>query len=163
MRQLSCCFRIHLTLDLSVLGIVTFQANACTTFVFNDGTNLLFGRNLDWVSDNGVIVVNKRGVEKSALVLPPHQSAEWVSKYGSVTFNQFGAEFPFGGMNEKGLVVEIMLAPASYPTPDERTALNELQWVQYQLDNAACIEDVLQSDQLIRIQKINQNLHFFGL
>ena len=32
--------------------------------------------------------------------------ASWVSKYGSVTFNQYGRELPTGGMNEAGLVVE---------------------------------------------------------
>ena len=36
------------------------------------------------------------------------QLAQWQSKYASVTFNQYGVELPTGGINEKGLVVEIM-------------------------------------------------------
>jgi choloylglycine hydrolase len=26
----------------------------------------------------------------------------WTSRYGSITFNQYGREFPSGGINEKG-------------------------------------------------------------
>ena len=63
-------------------------------------------------------------------------------------------------MNEKGLVVEIMLVNGEYPSKDDRTAVNELQWVQYQLDNAATIDEVIASDKFIRISKINQIIHF---
>ncbi|OYU95982.1 MAG: hypothetical protein CFE21_06085 [Bacteroidetes bacterium B1(2017)] len=143
-----------------LLCIAILPSFACTTFVMKRGNELVFGRNLDWVSDNGVIVVNKRNTSKTAIVFAPDKAMQWTSKYGSVTFNQFGKEFPFGGMNEQGLVVEIMLAKASYPLPDERPALNELQWIQYQLDNSASIKDVIESDKLLRISKINQDLHF---
>lgn len=136
------------------------SALSCTTFVIHTKNSLVFGRNLDWVSDNGVIVVNKRNVSKTSLVFPPEKATTWTSKYGSVTFNQFGKEFPFGGMNEKGLVVEIMLVNGEYPSKDDRTAVNELQWVQYQLDNAATIDEVIASDKFIRISKINQIIHF---
>ncbi len=133
---------------------------SCTTFVIQDEENLVFGRNLDWVSDNGVVVVNKRNLQKTALVFSPEVGTRWTSKYGSVTFNQFGKEFPFGGINEKGLVVEVMVVPGKYPDVDERTALNELQWVQYQLDNASSIDEVINSDKQIRISGVSQNLHF---
>jgi penicillin V acylase-like amidase (Ntn superfamily) len=137
-----------------------FKVQACTTFVLQDSTDLVFGRNLDWVSNDGLAVINKRNIHKSALVFPPEKPVVWTSKYGSVTFNQFGKEFPFGGMNEKGLVVELMLVGGSYPDADDREALNELQWVQYQLDNCATIQEVLDTDKKIRISKINQKLHF---
>lgn len=148
---------------LSILCIFFFNtitSNSCTTFVIQNDNSLVFGRNLDWVSDNGLIVVNKRNVQKSSLIFPPEKTTKWTSKYGSVTFNQFGKEFPFGGINEKGLVVEIMLVEGNYPSVDNRTALNELQWVQYQLDNASSIDEVIASDQFIRISKIDQNIHF---
>lgn len=146
---------------LSILLIcTTLFADACTTFVLKDKDNLVFGRNLDWVSDNGLVVVNKRNIKKTSLVFLGDNPASWTSKYGSVTFNQFGKEFPFGGMNEKGLVVELMVVRGAYPDNDSRDALNELQWVQYQLDNAQTIEEVLASDKNIRIAGISQNLHF---
>ena len=145
---------------LILLAAFEISTMACTTFVLKTGQDLVFGRNLDWVSSNGLIVVNKRGVQKKAFTFYPDQPMTWTSKYGSVTFNQFGKEFPFGGMNEKGLVVEIMLAQAKYPAPDTRPAVNESQWIQYQLDNYSTIEEVIASDKLVRISKVAQNLHF---
>ena len=137
-----------------------YVAFACSTFVYNEGGSYIFGRNLDWVSDDGVVVVNKRGESKQAIVFPPNQPASWVSKYGSITFNQFGKELPFGGVNEKGLIVEIMLVKGAYPMPDERKAVNELQWIQYQLDNCKSVAEVIATDKLIRISKIDQQIHF---
>ena len=87
----------------------------CTTFVIKSENNLVFGRNLDWISENGLVVVNQRNQRKQSIVFPPSKPVTWTSKYGSITFNQFGKEFPFGGINEKGLVIEVMLAPAQYP------------------------------------------------
>lgn len=142
------------------ISFSSISAFSCTTFVINTINELVFGRNLDWVSENGLIVINQRNVHKKSIVLPPNKSLEWTSKYGSVTFNQFGKEFPFGGINEEGLVVEIMVADAEYPHVDERPAVNELQWVQYQLDNAKTIEEVISSKQDIRISAIAEDLHF---
>jgi choloylglycine hydrolase len=76
----------------------------------------------------------------------------WTSRYGSVTFNQYGREFPSGGINERGLVVELMWLDATeYPAEDDRGALPTLQWIQYQLDNAATIDEVIGSDASVRI------------
>ena len=88
------------------------------------------------------------------------QPLEWIAKYGSVTFNQFGKEFPYGGINEKGLVIEIMVAKADYENFDNRKAINELQWIQYQLDNAKSIDEVISSKSKLRISPIDQELHF---
>ena len=137
-----------------------FTAFSCTTFILEDKNNLVFGRNLDWVSDHGLVVVNKRGIKKTALVFPPEIPVEWTSNYGSLTFNQFGKEFPYGGINEKGLVIEIMRSNADYPKPDQRPALNELQWVQYQLDKSSTVNDVIQSDKFLRISAVKEELHF---
>jgi penicillin V acylase-like amidase (Ntn superfamily) len=133
---------------------------SCTTFVLKDSNNLVFGRNLDWFSDDGVVVINKKNVTKRSLVFPPEKPVNWTSKYGSVTFNQFGKEFPYGGINEKGLVVEVMVVSGNYPKTDSRSAINESQWVQYQLDNCETIEDVINTDKHLRISKINQSLHY---
>jgi choloylglycine hydrolase len=95
-------------------------------------------------------MVNKHGVAKTAATAD--NPAQWVSKYGSVTFNQYGREFPLGGMNEAGLIIEIMwLEQTEYPHPDARKAVPDLQWVQYQLDNAATVADVIASDKTLRI------------
>lgn len=135
-------------------------SDACTTFVLKHANQLVFGRNLDWTSDNGIVVVNKRNVRKVSIVFPPDKPFEWTSKYGSISFNQFGKEFPFGGINETGLVIEIMVAKAEYPYFDQRAVVNELQWIQYHLDNSKTIDDVINSDAYLRIRPMSQELHF---
>jgi choloylglycine hydrolase len=107
-----------------------------------------------------LVMVNKRGVTKTAATqdIP----AQWISQYGSITFNQYGRELPLGGMNEAGLVIEVMwLEETVYPQPDARNAVSDLQWVQYQLDNAATVDDVIASNKTLRIAlRGSTPLHF---
>ncbi len=106
-------------------------------------------------------MVNKRGVSKTAVVPGEQNPASWVSKYGSITFNQIGREYPFGGMNEAGLVVEQMWLDATeYPEPDSRPVVGELQWIQYQLDNFSSVAEVIASDSLVRICSGGATLHY---
>jgi choloylglycine hydrolase len=131
------------------------QSFACTTFCLTDGTSVVFGRNYDWDFGDGLIMVNKRGVAKiaaSGIRDAAETPARWESKYGSVTFNQYGREFPTGGMNEKGLVVELMwLDETVYPRRDSRPAVSVLEWIQYQLDRYASVQEVLAHAEEIRI------------
>jgi penicillin V acylase-like amidase (Ntn superfamily) len=130
--------------------------DACSTFVLQHGKHPVIGKNFDFHTDIGMVVINKRNVAKFALLAYPEKPARWVSKYGSITFNQVGREFPFGGMNEAGLIVEIMwLDETRYPAPDERAAIGELQWIQYQLDNCGSVREVIESDSAIRISRAN--------
>lgn len=137
------------------------QVFACTTFFINKNGQLIFGRNYDWVSDAGMVCTNLRGLEKTSMKTPDGNTIKWVSLYGSTTFNQYGKEMPTGGMNEKGLVVELMWADGSqYPAADDRPALGVLQWIQYQLDNHATIDEVIASDKKVRISAANPPLHY---
>jgi choloylglycine hydrolase len=141
------------------LLFVTFCSlfsNACSTFLLRKDGQYVFGRNYDWITGNGAVIINSRSVKKISFAPEGGNTISWVSKWGSVSFNQFGKEFPHGGMNEKGLVVELMwLSESTYPAPDRRAALNELQWIQYQLDNSSTIEEVIASDRLVRISRQN--------
>jgi choloylglycine hydrolase len=128
-------------------------ARACSTFVMEDGTGRVFGKNYDWDVADGLVIVNKRGMAKRALTEGTGKAAEWVSRYGSVTFNQYGRELPCGGMNEAGLVIELMwLDETVYAAPDARPAVSNLQWIQYQLDVADSVEEVIASDASVRIE-----------
>jgi choloylglycine hydrolase len=128
--------------------------DACTTFC----TRGLFGRNYDFEHGNGIVVVNKRGMQKTS---SNGAHAEWTSKFGSLTFNQFGRDNPTGGMNEKGLVVELMwLDGTRYPSADARRELGTLEWIQYQLDTSASVAGVIASDKSIRIEERGVPLHY---
>ncbi len=132
----------------------------CTTFVLHQGNRLVFGRNLDWYSGTGLVMVNPRNLEKVALVNSSEKPVKWVSKFGSITFNQIGRELPFGGINESGLVVEHMtLDETVYPSSDNRDVIGAFQWIQYQLDNYSTIEEVINSDTFLRIED-NSKIHF---
>ncbi len=123
---------------------------------------MVFGRNYDWVTGNGMVCTNQRGLAKTSDNTNDGTTISWVSKYGSITFNQYGKEFPTGGMNEKGLVVEMMwLDGTKYPIADNRPAIGELQWIQYQLDNCSNIDELISTDKKLRIaSKGTTPLHF---
>lgn len=125
---------------------------ACTTFFLNKDGQMVFGRNYDWLTGNGMVCTNHRGLAKISSKTQDGEVITWVSRYGSITFNQYGKEFPTGGMNERGLVVELMwLDGTLYPAPDERPAVGVLQWIQYQLDNCSTVEEVIATDIKLRI------------
>ena len=149
---------------LAVLCVLLFALHtfACSTFLLSKDGRHFFGRNYDWVSGNGIVVVNARGMAKTSLVSQGEKPVNWISKCGSITFNQFGKEFPHGGINEKGLVVELMwLDETLYPAEDARGTTNELQWIQYQLDNCSSVNEVIASQKQIRISRTNAvPLHF---
>lgn len=150
-------------LSLLLIGLIAFEAvSGCTTFLIHKNGQLAFGRNYDWITDVGLVCNNLRGLSKTSLQSEGATATSWVSRYGSITFNQYGKEFPIGGMNEKGLVVELMwLDGSKYPEPDARPAMGVLQWIQYQLVNFSTIEEVIATDSKIRISQIgNPPIHY---
>ncbi len=131
----------------------------CTSICFTAGKTVIFGNNLDWYSGSGMLVVNKRNVAKTGCWFSNKPS--WTSKYGSITINQFGREFPSRGMNEAGLAVgEMTLSETRFPDPDRRPALSTLQWMQYQLDNFATVGEVIAGDAKVRIDSGEYHSHF---
>lgn len=56
----------------------SLPASACTTFCLHKGPRALFGKNYDWSVADGLLVVNKRGVEKTAPLPPSELPARWV-------------------------------------------------------------------------------------
>jgi penicillin V acylase-like amidase (Ntn superfamily) len=146
-------FAVFLSVGLLCL-CAGVPAVPCTTFVMEDKGRVYFGRNLDWDWENGWVVINPRQIQKTALVAPGNPAVKWTSKFGSVTFNQFGDEMPFGGMNEAGLVIEnMMLDDTRYPAPDARPEIGMLQWIQYQLDTCSNVAEVVASDAKIRLEQ----------
>ena len=142
---------------LSALPLIS-----CTTFFIHKNGQLAFGRNYDWITDAGMVCTNLRGLTKVSMKMPEGSTIKWVSKFGSLTFNQYGKEFPNGGMNEMGLVVEMMwLDGSQYPKPDKRPSLFVLQWIQYQLDNCSSVKEVLATNKKVRIsQQGNAPVHY---
>jgi Linear amide C-N hydrolases, choloylglycine hydrolase family len=152
----------HFYLLVSILAIfIPSIAYPCTTFILRTKKGIVFGRNLDWITGTGLILTNPRNLQKIALVDPSERAIKWVSKFGSITFNQVGRDLPYGGMNESGLIVESMtLDETIYPSKDNRYAIGACQWIQFQLDNYSTVEEVINSDTLLRIFDAFSMFHF---
>ncbi|MBN2600910.1 MAG: linear amide C-N hydrolase [Candidatus Marinimicrobia bacterium] len=135
---------------------------ACTIFSLQDGDRVFVGKNFDWPIDDGLICLNPSGIQKSGLRQEGSDAIRWVSTYGSISFNQFGLEFPLGGMNEAGLVIEeASYSLSRYPDWNSVATLNEFQWIQYCLDTKATVPELIRSLSEIGIKPLFIRLHYF--
>lgn len=146
---------------------------ACSTFVLESEGKLFVGHNLDEnirFAVPGVVVINKRNIYKESIsnedfYVPlqgkkHYPSISWVSKYGSVTFNIRGRDFPDGGMNEAGLTVfEMSLKGSRFKEDKALPTLMTEMWIQYQLDNFETAAQVIESTSKIMID--GRTWHFF--
>jgi penicillin V acylase-like amidase (Ntn superfamily) len=155
-------------------GTVT-DSHSCTAFCISQDKHgdkhgdkhWLVGVNYDWLLEDGLVIINKRGLSKTTRYETSiyEMPAKWTSKYGSVTFNQYGREIASRGMNEAGLVVSSLIdfGAVQYPTPDSRPGVSHNQWVQYLLDNYATVREIVKSDKDIRIGATSDDTpsHYF--
>jgi len=128
---------------------------ACSTFLLSRESTLLVGHNLDDdIKVPGLVVVNPRGLAKENVSFDDLNSfggrsdsaprIRWTSRYGSVTYNVFGREFPDGGMNEAGLYMgEMTLMSTEWPETESVPRAYHHQWTQYMLDNYATVPEAL--------------------
>lgn len=172
------------------------DALGCTAFCLSKSPDKIVGQSYEWFLDKGLIFISKRGVRKEAVLIQKGQPAFWTSKYGSVTFSQYGREMPAGGMNEAGLTVQVLvlleplvpykvlknstavqaylpvflpvklmlsLNPLSPKIKESDKTINELQWIQFQLDNFETITEVIDNLSTLKISKLLPalNLHYF--
>jgi len=134
---------------------------ACTTVLIPNSAEKFVAKSFDWGKGHGMLMVNKSHVSKKGVALRPgDKPPTWTSEFGSVTFNQIGREFPLSGINENGLAIEIMVGGNEDPPRDNRATLNELQWIQYQLDNYGTTKDVMDHAGDIRISRVQVMVHY---
>ncbi len=142
-----------------IIGLFIYQiSTACSAFFFT-GDRTILAKNFDWSSGQGYIIKNNRGEKKFAYGFRDANVAGWTSKFGSITFNQIGKEFPYGGMNEKGLVVEQLWLSNSEYQDNQNKAISELEWIQYQLDNFSNVDEVIANINGLTI-KPNALIHY---
>jgi len=143
------------------LMLLTLQFSwGCTAFCVCFLNRAILAKNLDWPVDSGFILVNHSGITKTSFSTTG-QSFSWSSRYSSITFNQFGKEFPLGGMNERGLVVEELNMPPVQAVPDlSKQVLNEFQLVQYLLDNYSSAREVEEALAHLQTVPLLLSLHY---
>jgi penicillin V acylase-like amidase (Ntn superfamily) len=143
-------------------------AAACSVFCADGGGQLFVGRGYDWRFDEGMIVVNKRGQAKTAFVYAGEGRdglASWTSRYGSVSFVQYGRENAFAGMNEAGLTAhEQWLDGSKYPAAPGKPSVSIDQFIQYALDTCRNVAEVERAAAGIRLRPTMDDftkIHFF--
>jgi choloylglycine hydrolase len=148
-------------LTLLAAGLAATELGACTSFFVGGRDSRLMAFSYDWPIGGGRVFVNPNGLVKSALVGEGLTPATWTVRFGSVTFNQYGREFPNGGMNRAGLGIHTLwLDGTSYPKPDG-PAIDALQWIQYCLDSYKTVGEVAESARTMAISS-QASLHFFA-
>lgn len=157
-----------------LLAVTTYP---CSTFMLRSGPTLIVGHNLDQeFYTPGAVFVNPRGEVKQnrngshlGLAGGASPTVSWISRFGSVTFSILGRGLPDGGINEAGLVVnEMALGQSRFPADSQKPTLFIHQWLQYQLDNHATVEECLMHvsdlaiDPRATFSPVSQaNYHFF--
>lgn len=144
--------------------LISFKSGiSCTAFCLQNGSDYYVSKNLDWSISDGYLFFNERNISKSILgtELFSTNNFNWTSKYRSLTFNQFGKEFPLGGMNEHGLVIEELNAVSVKSNlNDSVKKLNEFQFTQYLLDNCSSVEEVKQQFTKFQYKPVLLHLHY---
>lgn len=148
-------------LILLTLIITSKESLPCSAIVLKNGDQIILAKNFDWTFGDGVLIKNLRGTSKIAYYTTAGEPAQWTSKYGSITFNQNGKEMPYGGMNEKGLVIEMLwLELTRFNLNENKNYVNELEWIQYQLDNFENIHQVMEHLTDLKIYPIKGKIHY---
>jgi penicillin V acylase-like amidase (Ntn superfamily) len=129
---------------LSVAAAYTPIADACTRAVyFGKEGQTVTGRSMDWSEQMQTNMWTfPRGMARDAGL--KKGSLTWISKHGSVVVSVYDGGTA-DGMNEKGLVANLLyLAESKYsPAEDTRPALIISSWAQYMLDNFATVEEAV--------------------
>ncbi len=142
--------------------LASSQIFPCSTISYQTADqNTYVLKSFDFSNGNGYLFINKKNISKRSLVPSPVPGKSWVSKYGSITFNQASRDFPFGGVNEKGLNMEIMwLDETIYPQKNENDPVNESQIIQYVLDTASTTDEAINQIKEVDIIPIMAPVHY---
>lgn len=158
-------------LRISILGlfVLGLPSQACTVFKSPFSGDTRYAHNVDWYDNypdtRGALFLNPANLQKTGELFGAKMpTAQWVSKYRSITFSIAGAEFPVSGFNEKGLSMAILeLANSTYPqASDPRPAFGPSQLIQYNLDRSETIDDIVASTKAFRPYSTLIHMHYFA-
>ncbi len=144
-------FKIIISLVIVINLVITpLNAIACSRILYTTDKIVMVGRNVDWPGGlNTNIWLLPRGLEKNGSA--GENSLVWKAKYGSVVSTVYDM-FSLDGMNEKGLVVNLLyLKESKYYKPQknnkDKKAILVSAWGQYVLDNFATVKEAVREFQ----------------
>ncbi|MBP7845695.1 MAG: linear amide C-N hydrolase [Proteobacteria bacterium] len=148
---------------LAILPLLAVQtSSACTAYLISGTEDPIVAKNLDWISGQGFLLINKKNISKEAIFVETRNPLRWTSQYSSVTFSGSAQDFPWEGMNEAGLSVNaLQLFPADKSKITEKIpSVGYVQWIQYILDTSANINEAIENAKKVRIS-YEATLHYF--
>jgi penicillin V acylase-like amidase (Ntn superfamily) len=81
---------------LASLNLLAVQnSSACTAYLISGAETPVVAKNLDWISGQGILLINKKNVSKEAIFVETLNPLRWTSKYASVTFSGSAQDFPW--------------------------------------------------------------------
>lgn len=144
------------------------QATACTIFKLHDQSQTLVAHGFDWDTGKGHMVINKRGLEKSAIAafIGAENPVRWRSRFGSLAISWVGQDMPTIGVNEKGfLAASLLLEGSRFPDSDPadpRDTISQVHVKQYLLDTCGSVEEALAVLAQTRIMSTSRyGIHYF--
>lgn len=142
----------------------------CTTFILKNGNDITLAQGYDFYYGHGLVIINKSDIKKVALCKDLTEDnlyddnlkvPRWVSKYGSITFNQFAREIPTCGINEAGLAVASMWHDTKKVLPSNpEDSISELQWIQYQLDCYSTVNELVGNLEALSLKTEIYPMHY---
>ena len=57
---------IIFSICIMLFCLMSKTGQTCTTFCLDHGEQIVFGRNYDWMVEDGLVIINKRGVKKNS-------------------------------------------------------------------------------------------------
>lgn len=157
-----------------VLFFLSFSVFSCSVMFLNRESIKILGRNHDWDTDKGKIIVHKKGLEKETRLwgLPQNNSlkpVKWKSKYDNITFHSTvhkkNVFIPIGGINSSGLVICQLYVNDDNTTNlsfgNSETGLMASRWVEYCLDNYRDVNEIISKITQIKVIN-NYHAHWFA-
>lgn len=144
-------------------AVIAPTDRACTSaVVVNNGTAVI-GSNYDSGWTGGLIFLNKREIRKSNRYMelgnPNGTVIEWTSKYASLVFVVGSYQFPWAGMNERGLAYGTMAHHPVHTDPaDPRAHMESSYWWQYVLDTCETVEEVVAAAPRVKLETVDHFL-----
>ncbi|MEP3279965.1 MAG: linear amide C-N hydrolase [Stappiaceae bacterium] len=160
-RRFSGHLRGLIRLPVGLLMFLTASAAlACSTVVLGSKDRAVVAYSFDYEeTGEGFVFINPAHARRRSVM--QGSPAEWAVRYGSVSFNQLGPGMPAAGMNTQGLVVTLMWNNAVvYEQPTTEPVVNELEFIQRLLDQAATVPQALEVAAEVDIDGIVP-IHYF--
>lgn len=143
---------IAFPLAVITMTLATTGLEASSAFALRGDARQVVASTHDVPGESALVLLNRRGLVKRAMVPEGVEPVSWVAGYGSVTVSTFGPDFPFAGVNQAGLVVVALpLEDAGYVARGRNAEIGPLQWVQYALDSFENVRQVVYSAEQHRI------------